>query len=229
MDFISEGFLQALKLIINLDPETMSAVIATVQTSSISICIALVLGLPLGFGLGYFDFWLKKPCKIFVDTLLAMPTVVIGLFIYALISRRGPFGEYGLLYTLTGIVIGQSLLALPIVISLSASVIEGMDKKLSLTLKSFGLTPFQMIQSTIYELRYALLASVILAYSRVISEIGLAMMIGGNIKWHTRTITTAVSLESSKGEFAMGVALGLVLVAMALSINIVLYLLKNKT
>lgn len=228
MDFILEGFLQALRLIINLDPETMSAVIATVQTSSISIFVALALGLPLGFGLGYFNFFLKKPCKIFVDTLLAIPTVVIGLFIYALVSRRGPFGEYGLLFTLPGIIIGQSLLALPIIISLSSSAIEDIDKKLSLTLKSFGLTSFQMIKSTIYELRYTLLASVIVAYSRVISEIGLAMMIGGNIKWHTRTITTAVSLESSKGEFAMGVALGLILIAMALLINIALYLLRDK-
>ncbi|PAF43740.1 ABC transporter permease [Helicobacter sp. 11S03491-1] len=228
MDFITEGFLQALKLIIHLDPETMSAVLVTIKTSSISVVIALSIGLPLGFMLGYFDFFMKKPLKLCVDTLLAMPTVVIGLIIYALISYRGPLGEYGLLYTLPGIIIGQSVLALPIIISLSASAIENIDKKLSLTLKSFGLTPLQMISSTIFELRYILLASVIVAYSRVISEIGVGMMVGGNIKWHTRTITTAISLETSKGEFALAIALGILLVGMALLINIILYFLKSR-
>ncbi|PAF52084.1 ABC transporter permease [Helicobacter sp. 13S00477-4] len=228
MDFIQEGFIQALKLIVHFDPQTLSAILVTIKTSCISILIALIIGLPLGFILGYFDFFMKRFLKLIVDTFLAMPTVVIGLVLYALISYRGPFGEYGLLYTIPGIIIGQSVLALPIIISLSSTAVENMDKKLSLTLQSFGLSKMQMIKSTLFELRYALLASVVVAYSRVISEIGIGMMIGGNIKWHTRTMTTAISLETSKGEFALAIALGIILIAIALCVNVFLQFLRKK-
>jgi tungstate transport system permease protein len=137
-------------------------------------------------------------------------------------------GEYGLLYTSWGIVIGQTLLALPIIISLSASAVEGMDKKLKLTLMSFGLTSSQVIKNVAWELRHSFLAVAITAYGRIVAEVGVAMMIGGNIKWFTRTITTAISLETGKGEFAMGIALGIVLILISLSVNILIYILKNR-
>lgn len=227
MDFISNGFLEAFSLLASGDAETYDAICNTLLTSSLSILIATILGLPLGFGLGYFDFWGKRVLSLICNTLLAFPTVVVGLVVYALISSRGPLGGYGLLFSNAGVVIGQTLLALPIVIALSASVVENMDKRLSLTLKSFALTQAQMIQTTLWELRHALLSVVITAYARIVSEIGIAMMIGGNIKWHTRTITTAISLETNKGEFALAIALGIVLVGIALSINLVLFRLKE--
>ncbi|MCE3047113.1 ABC transporter permease [Helicobacter kayseriensis] len=227
MDFISSGFLEAFSLLSGGDAETYDAIYNTLLTSSLSILIATILGLPLGFGLGYFDFWGKRVLSLICNTLLAFPTVVVGLVVYALISSRGPLGGYGLLFSNAGVVIGQTLLALPIVIALSASVVENMDKRLSLTLKSFALTQTQMIQTTLWELRHALLSVVITAYARIVSEIGIAMMIGGNIKWHTRTITTAISLETNKGEFALAIALGIVLVGIALSINLVLFWLKE--
>jgi len=132
------------------------------------------------------------------------------------------------LYTLQGIIIGQTLLALPIIISLSATAVEGMDKKLHLTLASFGLTQIQMIRSVVWELRHALIAVVVAAYGRVVAEVGIAMMIGGNIKWFTRTITTAISLETNKGEFSMGIALGLVLISIAFLVNFALFFLKKR-
>lgn len=229
MDFILEGLKEAILLLIRLDPETISAVETTIKSSTFSIIFSLLIGFPLGFILGFFDFPMRRLLKLLSDTLLAIPTVVVGLIVYAFISHRGPFGEYELLYTLEGIVIGQTILALPIIVSLTATTIEGMEKKLSLTLASFGLTLWQMIWSVVWELRHSLIAVAVTAYGRIVAEVGIAMMIGGNIKWFTRTITTAISLETSKGEFAMGIALGLVLICIAFLANLSLYNLKKRS
>ena len=228
MDFILSGLKEAFWLLVQLDPETISAIDITLRSSSVSIILSLLIGLPLGFCLGFFQFRGRKFLKLLSDTLLAIPTVVVGLIVYAFISNRGPFGQYELLYTLPGIIIGQTILALPIIISLSATAVEGMDKKLYLTLASFGLTTRQMIQSVIWELRHALVAVGVAAYGRVVAEVGIAMMIGGNLKWFTRTITTAISLETNKGEFAMGIALGLVLMCIAFLLNFALFFLKKR-
>lgn len=228
MDFILNGFYEAFLLLYHLDSETLDAIYNTILTSSISIIIGTLIGLPSGFALGYFNFWGKKSIKLICDTLLAFPTVVVGLVVYAFISSQGPLGEYGLLFSNEGVIIGQTLLALPIIISLSSSVVENMDSRLSLTLRSFALSKTQMIATTLWELRHSLLSVVITAYARIVSEIGIAMMIGGNIKWHTRTITTAISLETNKGEFSLAIALGIVLVIIALCINLALSFLRRK-
>lgn len=228
MDFILNGFYEAFLLLYHLDSETLDAIYNTILTSSISIIIGTLIGLPAGFALGYFNFWGKKSIKLICDTLLAFPTVVVGLVVYAFISSQGPLGEYGLLFSNEGVIIGQTLLALPIIISLSSSVVENMDSRLSLTLRSFALSKIQMIATTLWELRHSLLSVVITAYARIVSEIGIAMMIGGNIKWHTRTITTAISLETNKGEFSLAIALGIVLVIIALCINLALSFLRRK-
>lgn len=227
MDFILSGLKEAFWLLINLDPETISAIDVTLKSSTLSIIFSLIIGLPLGFCLGFFNFPGRKALKLLSDTLLAIPTVVVGLIVYAFISNRGPFGSYELLYTLPGIVIGQTILALPIIVSLTATAVEGMEK-LYFTLASFGLTTTQMIQSVVWELRHALVAVAVAAYGRVVAEVGIAMMIGGNIKWFTRTITTAISLETNKGEFAMGIALGIVLISIAFLLNFMLYFLKKR-
>ena len=228
MDFILNGFYEAFLLLYHLDSETLDAIYNTILTSSISIIISTLIGLPAGFALGYFNFWGKKSIKLICDTLLAFPTVVVGLVVYAFISSQGPLGEYGLLFSNEGVIIGQTLLALPIIISLSSSVVENMDSRLSLTLRSFALSKTQMIATTLWELRHSLLSVVITAYARIVSEIGIAMMIGGNIKWHTRTITTAISLETNKGEFSLAIALGIVLVIITLCINLALSFLRRK-
>lgn len=227
MDFIAEGLVEAFWLLVRMDPETISAIDVTLRTSSVSIFFSIILGFPLGFILGFFNFPGRKPLRLISDTLLATPTVVIGLVVYAFISYRGPFGQYEMLFTMQGIVIGQTLLALPIVVSLSAAAIEGMDRKLFYTLSSFGLTMSQMIINVVWELRHALMAAAVTAYGRVIAEVGVAMMIGGNIKYHTRTITTAISLETSKGMFSMGIALGIVLILIAFLVNLTLYRLRR--
>ena len=227
MDFITEGLVEAFWLLIRMDRETISAIDVTIRTSTLSILFSILIGFPIGFCLGFFNFRGRKTLRIISDTLLATPTVVIGLVVYAFISYRGPLGEFGLLFTTSGIIIGQTILALPIIISLTASVIEGMDRKLFFTLSSFSLTLTQMIKSVIWELRHSLFAVAVTAYGRIIAEVGVAMMIGGNIKYHTRTIKTAISLETNKVMFSMGIALGIVLILIAFMVNLALNVLRK--
>ncbi len=228
MNFILDGFSQAIHLLATGNAETYSAIIATVKVSSYSIGMSLFLGIPFGFFLGYFDFVGKKPIRTIVDTLMALPTVFIGLLVYALLTHRGPLGNIGLLFTLPGIAIGQTILALPIVMGLTATAIEGMDKKLRIAILSMGANRRQLFLSSLWESRHAILAGAIVAYGRVMTEVGISMMVGGNIKWHTRTITTAIALETNKGQFGMGVALGLVLLAIAFCVNLSVSFLRKR-
>jgi tungstate transport system permease protein len=220
MSFLIEGLQQALKLLLAGDSETYSAVYATVAVSGCSMLASLVIGIPLGFALGYFDFPGRRQLRTVVDTLLALPTVFIGLLVYAFLSRAGPLGNMGLLFTLTGIAIGQTILAVPIVIALTASAIDSLDRQLRATLITLGANRGQVLLSSLWEIRHGVLAAAVTAYGRVMTEVGISMMVGGNIKWHTRTITTAIALETNKGQFAMGIALGIVLVGIAFIVNI---------
>ena len=228
MNFLLEGFYQAFSLLLSGNAETYSAIWATVKVSSYSIGSSLLIGIPLGFCLGYFDFKGKKPLRTIVDTLMAMPTVFIGLLVYSLLTHRGPLGDFGLLFTLPGIAIGQTILALPLVIGLSATAIESMDQKLHIAIISMGANRRQLFLSSLWESRHGILAGAIAAYGRVMTEVGISMMVGGNIKWHTRTITTAIALETNKGQFGMGVALGLVLLAIALCVNVLVSSLRRR-
>ena len=138
MDFILDGIIKAIQLLLSGNPETYSAVFTTIKVSSFSICTSIIIGIPAGFVLGYFSFKGKSILKLIVNTLLSLPTVFIGLLVYAFISSRGPLGDMGLLFTLPGIAIGQTILALPIVVALTAAAVESMDSGLSLTLRSLG-------------------------------------------------------------------------------------------
>jgi tungstate transport system permease protein len=202
-----------------MDEEMRSIVSVTLSLTALSMCATLLLGLPLGFILGYFKFPGRRLLRAIVDTLLALPTVVVGLFVYILISNRGPLGEWRLLFTIRGMAIGQTILALPIVTALTASAIESLDKRLSMTLATLGASSRQMAISCLWEGRYAILAAAVTAYGRIVAEVGVSMMLGGNIKWNTRTITTAITLETGKGDFALGIALGLVLLAFSFVVN----------
>jgi tungstate transport system permease protein len=228
MDFIIDGFIKAFFLLIHLDPATTSAISATLKVSTIAILISLAIGLPLGFALGYFSFPGKRHIKTLVDTLLALPTVCIGLIVYALVSSQGPLGEWNLLFTLTGIAMGLTILALPIVIAITAATVENIDPELKLTLVSLGARRHQIVRTCLWEVRYGILAGVVTAFGRVFTEVGIAMMVGGNIKYHTRTMTTAIALETNKGQFADGIALGIVLLFIALCVNFCLSFLRKQ-
>ena len=227
MDFLLHGFAEAFNLLLNGNLETYSAIKATLYTSSVSILFAVLIGFPLGFSLGFYDFKGRKILRLLSDTALAMPTVAIGLILYAFITRNGPLGCLNLLFTLNAVMLGQFVLALPIIISLTASVVENMDRKHYLTILNLRLAPAKLVFCVLYELRYALMVVIATAYGRIVAEVGVAMMIGGNIKYFTRTITTAVSLETNKGEFAMGIALALVLIFIAFAVNLAIHALKR--
>ena len=228
MNLFTDGFNEAIDLLTSGNESVYSAISVTVTVSSLSLMISLIIGLPLGFLLGYYQFPGKTIIRTIVDTFLALPTVVIGLIAYTMLSQVGPLGEYNLLFSQQAIIMGQIVLGLPIIIALTASQVEAVDKRLYTSLKGLGANSYQILIGTLIEARFGLMTAAMTAYGRIITEVGISMMVGGNIKYHTRTITTAIALETGKGEFVTGIALGLVLFAVALMVNIALSILKRK-
>ena len=162
------------------------------------------------------------------NSLLSVPTVVIGLFVYVLLTRQGPFGELELLFTKNAMVIGQVILCFPILVALGYSAIRSADKRLWETSTTLGVPTWFTILTVCYEVRYGLFAAIITAFGRIISEVGISMMVGGNIMGYTRNITTAIALETSKGEFAQGIALGFILLLLSFMLTSSLSYLQEK-
>ncbi len=229
MDFIAEGFIQAFRMLLTMDEETSVIVVTTFKLTALSMAGVLLFGLPAGFLLGYFDFPGKRAVRTVTDTLLALPTVVIGLLVYAFISRRGPLGDWELLFTIRGMAIGQVILGTPIVAAYTAAAIEGLDSRLRQTLMTLGASGGRLALTSLWEARFMILVAALTAFGRIVGEVGSAMMLGGNIKWHTRTITTAITLETGKGEFALGIALGVILILISLLLNISLTFLRRRS
>ena len=228
MDFIVEGIRKAFQLIFTLDSEIFSIVLLSLRVSLTAVILASLLGVYLGFLMAVKDFWGKNFTIASINTLLALPTVVVGLIVYSLISRKGPLGVFGLLFTPSAMIIGQFILATPIIIALTHSAVQGIDERVRNTALTLGATESQSAWMVIKEARYAVLAAVITGFGRVIAEVGAAMLLGGNIKGSTRTMTTAIALETSKGEFGFGIALGIILLIIAFSINILLHYFQSK-
>jgi len=226
--FIIEGIQKAFQLIFTLDSEIFNIVLLSLRVSLIAIFFSSVLGVYLGFLMAVKDFWGKNFTIASINTLLALPTVVVGLIVYSLISRKGPLGVFGLLFTPSAMIIGQFILATPIIIALTHSAVQGIDERVRDTALTLGATESQSAWMVIKEARYAVLAAVITGFGRVIAEVGAAMLLGGNIKGSTRTMTTAIALETSKGEFGFGIALGIILLIIAFSINILLHYFQSK-
>jgi tungstate transport system permease protein len=189
-----------------------------------SVLLAALLGIPAGIGVGVNRFPLKRMVIVVLNSLMAMPTVALGLIVYGLVSRQGPLGRWGLLFTPHAMVIGQTLLAIPIVANYTLSAIKGADFRIVPTALTLGAGSLRSMVQLTREVRFGIVAAVIAGFGRVISEVGIAMMLGGNIRWYTRTMTTAIALETSKGEFAFGLALGIILMAVSFSINVFLTL-----
>jgi tungstate transport system permease protein len=220
MSFVWESFATAVRLVVGRDPEVLAAVETSLGCALWSTAIAGTVGIPLGTLIGARAFPLKRLVITALNTLLAFPTVVIGLILYGLLSRQGPLGSLGLLFTPAALIIGQSVLALPIVTSYAVSAVQGADARVIPTALTLGCGPVQTAVLLLREVRFAVIAAVVAGFGRVISEVGVAMMLGGNIRTYTRTMTTAIALETSKGELAFGLALGIVLVAVALAVNV---------
>jgi tungstate transport system permease protein len=217
-----QGLIKALELIITLDPEVMQIAGRSLALAATSCSIATLICLPLGSIIQFNNFRGRRLVINITQTLYSIPTVAIGLFVFVFISHAGPLGGLGLLFTPAAIVIGQVLLVSPIITGLTISALSGVDKVVAETAISLGANRFQAMALVVREARFAILAALIMGFGRAISEVGLSMMVGGNIRGFTRTITTAISLETSKGEIELAIALGIILIFLALVINIVL-------
>lgn len=228
MNYLLDGLATALRLIAALDSEVMRCTMVSLQVSAVAILLASLVGLPCSFLIGLYDFKGKKTLITLFNTLMAIPTVVIGLFVFSFVSRQGPLGVFGLLFTPSAMIIGQFLLATPIIVALSYAAIQGIDPRIKMTALALGARSHQLILTLLREARYAIIAAVIAGFGRVIGEVGSAMMLGGNIRGYTRTISTAIALETSKGEFSLGLALGMILLTVALSVNVALRYLQHK-
>ncbi|MCK5897888.1 MAG: ABC transporter permease [Methylococcales bacterium] len=227
MGYFQEALLNALQLIIQFDDQIYQIVLTSLKISFIATFFASLIGVFLGILIAINHFIGKRLLQHFLNTLMAMPTVMIGLIFYGLFSRRGVLGDWGLLYTETAVMIGEAFLITPIIMNLTRVAVESSDKRLLETLKILGAKPYQQFIPLLSELRFSILAAVTTGFGRAIGEVGAAMMLGGNIQGATRTITTAIALETSKGDFERGLALGLLLLLIAFSLNFLLFSLKT--
>lgn len=217
-----DGLVMAIQLIITLDPEVVEIAARSLQISITSTLLASLLCIPLSNLIHFHRFHGKRLVINLIQTFYSIPTVAIGLFVFLLLSRAGPLGQFGLLFTPTAMVLGQMILIAPVLLGLSISALSGVDKAILDTALSLGASSFQAAVVVLREARFAVMAAVIMAFGRAISEVGLALMVGGNILGYTRVITTAISLETSKGDIELSIALGIILVAIALVINLIL-------
>ena len=228
MSPISEGIREAARLLLSLDPEVLAISWVSLKVSLASTAAATLLGIPLGFTLATEEFPGRGALITLVNTLLALPTVVVGLFCFALLSRQGPLGVLGLLFTPVAMAAGQTVLATPIVTAFTLAALQAVDPRVAETARTLGATRRQLRRTILLEARFAVLAAVVAAFGRVVSEVGVSLMLGGNIRYVTRNLTTAIALETSKGEFGLGLALGAILLTVALAVNAVLHTVQRR-
>jgi tungstate transport system permease protein len=228
MSFFADSFSAAIDLITAFDPALYQVVFNSVSISLIAALIAGAVAIPAGIVMTLNQFIGKQTIQHILNTLMAMPTVLIGLLLYGLLSRLGPLGHLELLYTPTAIILAEAILIFPIMMNLAIAAVTTADPRLVPTLISLGAKPFALAIQVAKQTRFIMLSALITGFGRAIGEVGAAMMVGGNIEGYTRTMTTAIALETSKGEFEVGLALGLLLLIIAFFVNFILSLLQRE-
>ncbi len=220
MELIWEGIKEAINLLVSGDPEVWEITLLSLKVSGLATLISLSIGLPLGTWLALSRFRGRQFSLSIINTGMALPPVVVGLWVSIFLWRSGPFGSLGLIYTPAAIVIAQTIIAAPVVTGLTAATLQQLDPRLQLQLLGLGASRTQMILALWREARLPLLAALMAAFGAVISEVGASMMVGGNIRHQTRVLTTATVLETSRGQFAMAIALGFILLFLAYVVNL---------
>lgn len=223
LDGLAEGF----SLLIGLDPEVWSAIRVSLVVSFAATLASAVLALPLAIWVGLWSFPGRGAVESVLNTLMALPTVVVGLIVYAMISRSGPLGHTGLLYTPWAMVIGQTVLAFPLMAALGVAALRQMDPRIRMTALALGAGGVRAAFSVVWQGRLALIAAAAAGFGRVFSEVGISMMLGGNIRGVTRNIPTGIAFETGRGEFARGVALGVVLLVVAFVVNLLVQAMRT--
>ncbi len=228
MDYFLYALTSAFQLIFGLDSEVFVIASTSLLISTIATLLAAGVSIPAGIFLSLNEFRGKRLLLNILNTLMALPTVVVGLFLYGLLTRQGPAGDLGLLYTPAAMVLGQFILITPIITNLTQSTVSSADPRLLQTCLSLGANRWQQLTVFTVELRLGLMAAVVAGFGRAIGEVGVAMMLGGNIEGYTRTMTTAIALETSKGEFELALALGILLLVVAFIVNGLLFRLQRR-
>lgn len=224
---LTQAFLKAVELIVTLDPEVMGITFLSLRVSLTAVALASLVGMPAGVLLGTKDFMGKRVVQTLVNTGMAFPPVVMGLLVFLLFSNSGPLGPLNLLLTESVMIIAQLLLAIPILTGLTAGAVANLDPRMSEVALTLGASPVQRLCMVLRETRVALLAAMIASFGAAISEIGAVQIVGGNIRYKTRTLTTAVGKEISAGRWEAALALGIILLGTALATNIILTYLQH--
>lgn len=227
MDFLAEGLRRAVHLLLSGNAEVLGITLLTLKIAILATATACLIGIPAGFLLATRPFWGRRAALTVVNTALAFPTVVVGLLLFGVLSRRGPLGELGLLYTWQAIVVGDVLLALPIAAALSAAAVQGVDPRVRRTAETLGAGTWRTAWTVAREARFGLAAVVTAAFGQSVAEVGSALIVGGNIRGQTRTLTTAVALYTAQGDFGLALALGVILLLVALIVNVALQALQG--
>lgn len=227
MGEITDGFLEAIQLIVTMNPEIMEIAGRSLYVSMIATLVAALIAIPLGALIYYYEFRGKRAVINIVQTLYALPTVIVGLLVYLLVSNSGPLGPLKLLYTTNAMIIAQVVLVSPLIVGLTIAALSGLDKEMKYTIMALNARAYRALMTLVREAKYAILSAVVLAFGRAIAEVGAVMMVGGNIRHFTRTLTTAITLNTSMGEFATSIALGIILLMIALMVNLGVNILQH--
>ena len=222
MNPILDGLARAFWLLLSFDPEIYSVMLLTLRVSGGAVVVGAVLGIPFGAAVALNDFLGKRFLVSIINTLMGLPPVVAGLLVYLLLSTSGPLGPLQLLYTPTAMILAQTIMTLPIVSGITISSITAVDRAIRDKALSLGATQSQLIIAILKEARLGLLTALIVAFGSAISEVGAVMIVGGNIRWSTRVLTTAIVLETEMGEFGVAMAIGIILLIISFVINAVL-------
>lgn len=229
MDTLTEALREALRLLTDMDPALVTVVGMTLRVTGGALLLAMLIGLPIGAALGLRDRIPAGGCLMpIIYTGMGLPPVVVGLFVYLLLSNRGPLGRLDWLFTPRAMVFAQTIIALPLMIGLTLTALRSLDPALKLQARALGATPAQLAQTLILEARLGVLAAVIAAFGGIISEVGAVMLVGGNIEGQTRVLTTAIVLETRRGNFALALALGIILLALAFLANYLFHRLSDE-
>jgi tungstate transport system permease protein len=220
LEFIWEGLKEAIRLIVTGDPELVEITIRSLQVSFYAIVIASAIGVPVGVVIGMREFKGKKLLKTIFATLIGMPTVALGLILFLLLARNGPFGYFGLLYTVQGISLGEAILVIPIVVSFTTSAIESKDIRLKDLAHTLGASELNTFMTIIREASDAIGLAVVASFNRAFAELGIAMMLGANIRGLTRVLTTSIALQTAMGEVGLSIALSIILMIVVFALNI---------